>query len=179
MNLMDILESTAGRSSVNELGKEFGLGQSEAGDLFAAVAPALLRGLQKQTDTDDGARSLKRALETGNHQRYLDDPQLMHTDETRMDGNKILSHIFGSKDVSRNVAAHAAQNTGIDANLIKKALPMLAGLAMGMISKQSSAGRELGQAGSAGGLGSLAGLIDDEGDGVGLDDVIGLARKFF
>ena len=93
----------------------------------------------------------------------------MSSDATRSDGNKILGHLLGSKDVSRNVAAHAAESAGIDASTIKKALPMLASLVMGAMSKKDVASNP----------GVLGNLIDKDGDGVGLDDVLGLARKFF
>lgn len=96
-----------------------------------------------------------------------------------MEGNKILGHIFGSKDVSRNVAAAASKDTGIDAGLIKKALPLLASLAMGAMNKKSSAGRDLGSSAQGGGLGPLGDLIGMAGGKGGLDDVLGMARKFF
>ena len=123
-----------------------------------------------------------RALETGGHDRYIDNPDLLASEETRSDGNNILGHIFGSKDVSRNVAAVAAKDTGIDADLIKKALPLLATLAMGAMNKKTSAGRDIGPSSSAGGLGPLGDLLGggkDSNDGFGLDDVLGMARKFF
>jgi hypothetical protein len=49
----------------------------------------------------------------GGHQQYLDDPSRLGAAETLQDGNGILGHIFGSKDVSRQVAAQASANTGI------------------------------------------------------------------
>ncbi len=72
------------------------------------------------------APSFKNALKNGNHQEYLKKPELMSSAESLQDGNNILGHLLGSKDVSRNVAAQAAESTGIDASLIKKALPMIA-----------------------------------------------------
>ena len=139
-----------------------------------------MRGLQKNTVSDDGVAGLRRALETGGHARYVEDPSLMEADTTRMDGNKILGHILGSKDVSRNVAAAAANDTGIDANLIKKALPLIAALAMGAMSKKTSAGRAIEPDVRRGGLGSLGDLIGGlAGSRSGLDDILGMARKFF
>ena len=179
MDLMDLLKAAGGGNSVNEVGNTLGLGAGDTANLVKALAPALMRGFGKQAATDDGLAGLRNALGSGHHQDYINDPARMRDDATRTDGNKILGHIFGSKDVSRNVAAQAAQETGISASLIKKALPMLAGLAMGAMSKKSSAGRELGTSAASGGLGPLAGLIDSRGDGVGIDDVLGLARKFF
>ena len=178
MDLMDLLKSAGGGDSVDQLASAVGLGSSDASKLVGALAPALMRGLQKNTASDDGLAGLQRALETGGHDRYIDDPSLLGSDDTRVDGNNILGHIFGSKDVSRNVAAAASKDTGIDAGLIKKALPLLASLAMGAMSKKTSAGRDLGSSAQGGGLGPLGDLLG--GGGLGdLDDILGMARKFF
>ncbi|MDH3337757.1 MAG: DUF937 domain-containing protein [Gammaproteobacteria bacterium] len=178
MDFMDLLKSAGGDDSIGELAGAVGLGTSDTNKLIGALAPALMSGLKKNTASDDGLAGLRNALQSGGHERYVDNPKLLRDDATRSDGNKILGHLFGSKDVSRNVAAHAAKETGIDASIIKKALPLLAGLAMGAMSKKSSGGRDLGSSASEGGLGPLGDLIGG-GDGFGLDDVMGLARKFF
>ena len=176
MDLLDLLKNTGGRDSMAEMARSLGLGSGDAGRLVEALGPPLTRGLSRQTDDPGGLDNLARALESGNHQRYIDNPQLMRDEATRIDGNKILGHIFGSKDVSRNVAAKAAGETGIDASLIKKALPLLAGLVMSAMSKKTNAGRDIGSA--SGGLGPLGSLLGG-GDGFGLDDVLNLARRFF
>ncbi len=179
MDLMDLLKSTGGDDSIGALAKTVGLGSSDASKLVESLAPALMRGVQKNTADDDGLASLRRALESGGHDRYIDKPELMASEETRADGNNILGHIFGSKDVSRNVAAVASKDTGIDAGLIKKALPLLASLAMGAMSKKTSAGRDIGSSARECGLGSLGDLLGlGDGDG-GLDDILGMAKKFF
>ena len=184
MDLLDLLKSAGGNDSIGEIAGAVGLGSNDTSKLVSSLAPALMRGIQKNTASDNGLAGLQRALETGGHQRYIDEPSALKDDSARLDGNKILGHIFGSKDVSRNVAAHAAQDTGIDAGLIKKALPLVAGLVMGAMSKKSSAGRELGSSRSGGGLGPLSDLIGaatggGRDDGVGLDDILGMAKKFF
>ncbi len=180
MNLTDLLQATGGGDSVGRLAGKLGLGSGDTSRLVEALGPALMRGVQKNTASDDGIAGLRRALETGGHERYLDNPDLMEADDTRVDGNKILGHIFGSKDVSRNVAAAASGETGIDPGLIKKALPLLATLAMGAMSKKTSAGREIGSSARSGGLGSLGDLIGGlAGSKSGLDDILGMARKFF
>jgi hypothetical protein len=71
-------------------------------------------------------------------------------------GNEILGHIFGSKDVSRDVAGQASQQTGIDTSVLKKLLPIVAGaVAMHYITHRNSggAGTETG----GGILGSILG----------------------
>lgn len=180
MDLMDLLKASGGGDSLGQLAKTVGLGSSDTSNLVEALAPALMRGMQKNTADDSGLAGLRRALETGGHDRYIDNPELLGSEDTRTDGNNILGHIFGSKDVSRNVAAVAAKDTGIDASLIKKVLPLLATLAMGAMNKKTSAGREIGTSASAGGLGPLGDLLNMGGkSGSGLDDILGMARKFF
>ena len=178
MNLMDLLEAGGGGKSIGALSKQLGIGGADTGKLVEALAPALMRGVQKQTERPDTMEGLTKALAGGGHQRYLDNPELLGDDAARADGNKILGHLFGSKDVSRNVAAQAAQKTGLESGLIKKALPMLAGLAMGALSKKGQSGSQGFDGGILGGLlGSLTDGGDD--DGFGLDEVLNLAKKLF
>ena len=178
MDFLDLLKSAGGDNGIGELAGAVGLGSADTSKLIGALGPALLGGLQKNTADDSGLAGLRNALQSGSHDRYLDNPALLREEATREDGNNILGHLFGSKDVSRNVAAHAASETGIDAGIIKKALPLLASLAMGAMSKKTSAGKELGSSVSKGGLGPLGDLLGG-GDGFGLDDVLGMAKKFF
>ncbi len=73
-------------------------------------------------------------------------------------GNQILGHIFGSKDKSRNVAAQASQQSGVDSSVLKKLLPIVAGaVAMHYMAKgRKGVG---GAQGGGGGLGSILGNL--------------------
>lgn len=174
MNFLDLLNQAGGQQSLGALAKGMGLDSAKTGDLISSLAPALMRSIGKQAGDKNGLSALQGALESGNHQRYLDQPELMNEEAATQDGNNILGHLFGSKDVSRNVAAQAAEATGIDVSLIKKALPLIAGLAMGAVSKNSDSGQALGGSDS-GILGSLLG----GSDGAGFDDLMGFAKKLF
>ena len=174
MNLLDLLDSVGGQKSLGSLAGNLGLDATKTNDLVGALAPALMGALQKQTNSADGLSKFKNALQNGKHQEYLKNPDLMSSAETLTDGNNILGHLLGSKDVSRNVAAQAAETTGIDSSLIKKALPLIASLVMGAVSKESNAGSSLGDSG-----GGLLGSLMGGGDGFDVDDVLNLAKKFF
>jgi hypothetical protein len=72
-------------------------------------------------------------------------------------GNQILGHIFGSKDTSRDVAAQASQQSGIDTSVLKKLLPIVAGaVAMHYVTHRKGGGGGVG-AGGGGILGSILG----------------------
>lgn len=173
MNLQDLLNSAGGQQSLKNLAGNLGLDAASTSSLVDALAPMLMGALQKQTASGDSLASLRRALQNGNHQAYVEQPDSMFSQAAVNNGNDILGHLFGSKDVSRNVAAHASQSTGIDTALVKQALPLLAGLVMGAVSKKSHAGNLLDDQASD--------LFDSltGGDGFDVGDVLNLAKKFF
>ena len=71
-------------------------------------------------------------------------------------GNEILGHIFGSKDTSREVAAQASEQSGVDTSVLKKLLPIVAGaVAMHYMTKRRGSGA--GNEGGGGILGSILG----------------------
>ena len=172
MNLLDtVLESLQGGG---QLGKGLGLDASTTRSVLTQLMPALSRGVQNNTRSPDGVSALTRALQTGGHQRYLDDPRAIEGRDAIDDGNGILGHILGSKDASRNVAAHAAAQTGVDAGTIKKMLPLVATLVMGGLSKQTGAGERLTEDAGTGLLGSLFGGVDAAGN-----RFVGSVRVYF
>jgi hypothetical protein len=92
------------------------------------------------------------------------------------------------------VAQSAATRTGLDPALLKKMLPMLAMLVAGYMARQGRGAQQAGQAGGGlggilGGLlggqassgasaaGGLASMLDMNGDGNPLDDILGMAQK--
>ena len=172
MDLKDLIAMAGGGNSVGELAGSLGIDSSSASDLIGALSPALAKGLQKQGEASGGLDVLQDILKGGSHQKYIDQPELMKDTATRDDGNKILGHLFGEKEVSRQVAAKASEQTGLDTGLIKKALPMIAGLVMAAMSKKTTE-----QSASSGGLGDLLGGLVGGGDDGGIGDLIGLAKK--
>ena len=114
MDLMDLLKKSGAGKSVGEIGSALGIGDAQSQQLVKALAPALTRGLQKQAASSDGRGALQQALDRGDHAKYINHPELLQFGAAQDDGNKILGHLFGSKRVSRSVAAKAAEETGID-----------------------------------------------------------------
>jgi hypothetical protein len=82
----------------------------------------------------------------------------------------VLGQIFGLKDVSRAVAQNAASQTGLDPGLLRQMLPMLAMLVAGYMAKQRGGADQVSPAG-------LAAMLDVNGDGNVLDDVMRKAGK--
>jgi hypothetical protein len=169
VDLLNTLMKAAGSGDLQKLGKQFGLDGADVGKVLAQVVPALGSGMAKNASSAGGLESLMGALQKGNHQDYLGKAEEARSSAVVREGNGILGHIFGSKEVSRKVASQAASESGVDSGIIKKMLPMIAAMAMGALSKESGGGQQKSM------LGSLLG----GGDGGGLDDILNLAKKFF
>ncbi len=163
MNLMDVIMQAQGGGAVRQMAQQFGIGEDQAQSAIGAVLP-MLAGAVQQNVQEGGVEGLLGALQGGNHQRFLDDPNALFSQEGVKEGNGILGHLFGDKEVSRQVASHAAAESGVGADIIKQMLPMVAGLLMGGMSRQSSSSGLLGHAlgaamGGGGGGDSMIGSV--------------------
>lgn len=182
MNLLETILGAGNGGAVQQLARNFNLDEGQAKGAIGALLPALSNGIKKNATTPDGLQGLIGALKGGNHQRYLDNPEGLSAPESIADGNGILGHLLGSKEVSRQVAAQAAAKTGVDTSVLKQMLPMVAAMAMGSMEKTTNQGQDLAASLGAGGAaagGLLGKLLDSDGDGSVADDLMGLARKFF
>ena len=183
MNLLGMLLDKQGSPALQQLSKGFGLSEGDARNVLSEMVPALSRGMQNNVSKQGGLEDLLGALSKGNHQHYIDQPESLASEQATQEGNAILGHLFGSKDVSRRVARHASGKTGVDEGLLKKMLPVIATMVMGSVSKQSDAQNLSGGASAGGSASGSAGLLnqflDADKDGSVIDDLLGMAGKLF
>ena len=175
MSLYDELLSSHGGALVKQLAQNFNLDEKTTQAAIGQMLPAITRGVQRNSASSAGMDELIKVLDSGRHQRYADDPSSLVNADSIEDGNKILGHVFNSKEVSRNVAGQAAAATGLDSGILKQMLPMIAAAAMGMMSKQSTAAGNDSSAMSN----MLTSMLDADGDGSIADDLLDMAKKFF
>lgn len=202
VNVADILKQTG---AVDSIARQLGVDSATAQSGAEALLPAILGGLQKQASPASGGTGglggLLDILGQSGGGNLLD--AVNDSGQTSAQpGNDILGQIFGSKDVSRTVAGQAAQTTGLDSGLLKQMLPLVVMAVTGYLARQGGAaasggglggglggilGSVLGgamgggqpQAGGQGGiLGSLSSMIDMNGDGNPLDDILKMAKRF-
>ena len=185
LDIMDMLRRSGGLEAVS---KQLGVSPATAAAGAEALVPAILGGFSKHSAAAGGGESglgslidMLGAIGGGTLAANVLGPEA--TDISK--GNDVLGQIFGSKDVSRSVAADAAGKTGIDPEVLKKMLPILAMLVGGYMSARAGGSGAEGS-GGLGGLGSLLGgsaggglgtLLDMDGNGNPLDDILGMAGK--
>lgn len=193
MNILETLLTAGGGNVVGQLARQFGTQPDATQNAVTQIVSVLSKGLASNTATPSGLEGLLGALSKGNHARYLDDPTQATSASGIDDGNGILGHILGSKDVSRELASRVGANTGVDSSIIKKMLPVIATMMMGALAKRgagSSGGGGLGGLGGllgaavaggalgGGGQSGLGSLLDMNNNGSIADDIIGMAGKF-
>jgi hypothetical protein len=198
MQLTDMLAQTGG---LQAMARELGVSEAQAASGADALLPAILGGFKKQTQSQptglEGLGGLLGQLGGGG---LLDDVLAPQPTDVRR-GNDVLGQIFGSQDVSRAVAQNAAAQSGLAPSLLKKMLPLLAMLVAGYLAKQRDAGADVPPSSEAGGLGGLLGsllggqatragsatpgaaapglasMLDLDGDGNPLDDILRMVGK--
>jgi hypothetical protein len=180
MDILDLIRGAQGGSAVQQLGQQFGLDETQVSSALSALVPALAAGVQNNVSRPQGLESLLGALGGGQHQQYVDDLGVLGSADTVADGNGILGHIFGSKDISRQVASQAAAQTGIGEGVLKSMLPVVAAMMMGAMSKRlgqpaAATSADVGMPGNL--LGMLTPALDANRDGSMVDDVAGLVGR--
>lgn len=163
MDLNEILRSQGG---IGAIASQLGISEAQAQQGAAALLPSILSGFGQRAGGSEsgglgGLGAVLESLGGSDLSRNVVGPEPTRVDK----GNDILGEIFGSKDVSRQVAGEASQSTGLDPALLKKMLPIVAMLVAGYLSSQSN---KSGEAGGLGGvLGQLIGSMGRGGGGLG------------
>ena len=214
MDLSNILvQSGAIDGIANQLGIPPAMARAGAG----ALLPSILGGMKGQAQQQSGGLGDLIGMLGGMGGAGMLEQVLSPNAANVSQGNDVLGQIFGSKDVSRTVAADASAKSGIDVETLKKMLPLLAMAVAGYMAyqgrqggaaapAQADAGGGLGGlAGglggglggilgsilgggasapaapaatpAAGGLGGLGSMLDMDGDGNPLNDILGMAGK--
>ena len=198
-NLLDMLRRSGGIEAVS---KQLGLAPGVAAQGVEALLPALVGGFAKRGEAAGGGEAGLGALVgvLGGLGGGALAANVLGPDETDPGrGNAVLGEVFGSKEVSRSVAADAAARTGIDAQVLKRMLPLLAMLVGGYLSARAGGsgaqgsgglgdigsilsagpggGDDAAARGGGGVLGGLGSLLDMDGDGNALDDILNMAGK--
>ena len=159
--LFDMLNQSP--QAIDQLARQFNLSQQQAQQAVEALMPAFSQGLKQTTSDPGGFGNFLQALASGQHAKYYEDAGRAFSPAGMADGNGILGHLFGSKDLSRAVAAQASQATGIAESTLRQMLPALAAMVMGGMFQQTAGQARAAQAGGFGaGDGNILGDIIKE-----------------
>jgi len=181
--LLDLLGSGLDASALRRLGSQVGATPEQTGTAAQAALPLLMGALQRNAGSG-GASSLLSALDRDHDGSVLDDLAGFLGQGPSDSGARSLDHIFGGK--RGTVESAVSRASGLDSGQVTQLLAMLAPLVLGALGK---ARRQTGS--DAGGLGELlggavgsmqqqspgigglvSGLLDADGDGSVVDDLL-------
>lgn len=184
LNLTSIMSLLSG-GGVSAISKRTKLSQNEVASVLSAGVPILLTGMQRNSATDDGARSLCGALadhssaDISNVGAFLKDADLK-------DGKKILGHVLGDDQTAivERVSEASGVTKGKTTTILALIAPLLLTLLGGQQQQQGSGfnvlsllGGLLGggqqQSSSAGLLGALLGGGQQQSGGDLLSGLLG------
>jgi len=136
--LFDMMMQAQNGAATEAMAKQFNLAQEQATKAMAALMPAFSTGFKRSATDPYNFMGVMQDITSGNYGKYFEDMGKAFTPQGIADGNNVLARLFGSKEVSRAVAAQAAQMTGIGQEIYKRMLPAMADTLMGGLFKETS-----------------------------------------
>jgi hypothetical protein len=159
MNLFEMMMQAQGGNAMQNLSRQFGLSPEQAQSAVESLLPAMSMGMQRQTESVDGLQNFMQMFGGGQYAGFHDADGDGIPDDAVSQGNNVLGALFGSKDMSRAVAAQAAAASGVSDAILKQMMPVVASMLMGGLFKGAMGnglGGLMGQV-MQGGLGNMPG----------------------
>jgi len=195
MSIMKLLQQAQGGQGLGQLAAQLGLDQGTADQLTQMLAPAIGSAAKKRVETG-GAEQVLGALRGEGQAQMFDDAAVAASPDGQAQGMAFLEQIMGGRQETEGLAQEAAARAGVDAGTVSQFLPALAAMAQGGLQKQmpdsqidgmmhgggGSGGGLMGvigglmgsgKTGDGGGLSMLTQMLDADGDGSALDDILG------
>ncbi|MCD2258992.1 DUF937 domain-containing protein [Psychroserpens luteolus] len=187
--ILDLLNSDLGKTIISGVSNETRQPQNKTQDVLTMALPVLMKAMERNAATPQGAEGLMGALKSKHDGSILDNLGGLFgggvNEEVKTDGDKILGHVLGNR--RQGVEKIIGEKSGIDIGSVGNILKVAAPILMGVLGKQTrqnnvSSPNDLG--GLLGGLlggnsaqkeqGFLEKILDADGDGSVIDDVAGM-----
>ena len=187
--ILDLLNSDLGKQIIGGVAGSTGNDQGKTSSVLTMALPVLMKAMQRNASTPEGAEGLMGAINGKHSGAILDNLGDLFSggvnEDVTNDGDKILSHVLGAKRTG--VESVIGQKTVMDSSSVAQILKVAAPILMGVLGKQASQNNVSGSNGIGDMLGGLLGgnsnsteqsflekILDADGDGSIVDDVAGM-----
>lgn len=187
--ILDVLNSDLGKTIISGVSGSTGTNQDKTSSVLTMALPVLMKAMERNASTPEGAQGLMGALSNKHDGSILDNLGNLFgggvDDEVKTDGDKILSHVLGQK--KQGVEQIIGQKVGLDTDSVDNILKVAAPILMGLLGQQAKQNKVSSQSDISGLLGGLLGgssaeneqsflekILDADGDGSVVDDVAGM-----
>jgi hypothetical protein len=183
-DLMQILANAMGGGNLQSISRSIGADSGQTAQAISAAIPILVGALDRNTDHQDGADALAKALQRDHDGSILEDLGSFLAGGSFDDGNDILGHVLGAK--RQSVETGLSKASGLDRGSAAQLLSILAPIVLGAVGKLQQHQR-LDPSGLANALSkehhraveaqphamsALESLLDTNDDGQVIDDVV-------
>lgn len=155
--ILDLLAQNIGGAQMGQIAQAIGADQSLTQKAISAALPAILAGMNRNTNTNQGAESLATALDEDHDGSLLDNVAGFLggalSGNRSADGGGILGHVLGGQQATVEQGVAAA--SGLDLAKVSRLLMLLAPLVMAALGRAKRQGN-LDSAGVSGILGEEA-----------------------
>ena len=191
--ILDLLGGDLGKTLINSTSKQLGQNKQQTTAAFSAALPLILGAMKNNSSNKSAAAGLLGALDNDKHNGGILDNLGSILGGSRIDsdvmkdGAGILGHVFGGKE--QNVARAVSTKSGLNMSAAMDILKVAAPIVMGFLGKQKRQQNITDGAGIGSLLGGMMGgggkadqsmiskILDADGDGSAIDDIIGMASK--
>ncbi len=187
--ILDLLNSDMGKSIINGVSGTTGAEQSKTSSVLTMALPVLMKAMERNASTPEGAQGLMGALSSKHDGSILDNLSGLFDggvdSAVKTDGSKILNHVLGSKQ--QGVQQVIGQKAGLDASTVANIMEVAAPILMGVLGKEARQNNLSSQNDISNLLGGMLGgnsagqeqsfleqVLDADGDGSVVDDVAGM-----
>jgi len=176
MNILNtILQSGLSDNIVNSLSSKTGIDSTSLQGLVQELAPQLLNGAKANLASDNDSSNLIDMISNVNLEQIESHPEEIDN----LDTQNMTGELFSSLNENENdVVNNLSSKSGIDASSISSLIPMLAPIVMGALNKQTNLGA-MDTSNTNDITSMLTNFIDQDNDGSVVDDLVGMAKKFF
>lgn len=181
--LLDLIKSQISNQLNEKIASKLGVDEEVIGSVIDKGLPLIMGQLNKNSETEQGAESLNKALEKHDGSLLDNLADIVENNAAQDDGKKILNHVFS--DQIENVIGSVGKDGNINSDQTKQILSMLAPVVMSFIGKQknsenldtSSLQNLLSNEMNAGEIMNnpmVKQFLDKDGDGSIVDDLVGM-----
>ena len=176
---------------MSQISQQLGADEGTTSSALSAAMPLLVSALANNASQPNGAQSLHQALNNDHNGAILNDISGFLNNPQAATGAGILGHVLGGQQSA--VTQGLSQGTGLNADQVGTLLQIAAPLVMGALGQQQQqqsldtnglasflgGQQQAAQQSNPGLMSTLNSLLDFDGDGSAIDDIIGMVGKFF
>lgn len=176
MNILEtILKSGLDENILNTISSKTGIDTNSIQDIVSQVAPQLVDGAKQNLASENDSSNLIDMISKTNLDSLKSDPETIDNS----DNSNMLNELFSSLNTKESdLTSELSAKNGIDSSSIASLLPMLAPLVMGALNQKTNlSSTDTSNTNDITSM--LTNFIDQDNDGSVVDDLMGMAKKFF